>query len=77
MVYVNVVVNNKSKYTDSLFTYRTNDGANAGDLVKLPFGSHNTVKEAIVVEKGVLPDCDEDKIKKYQKSFSRGCFQRK
>ena len=49
MVYVNVVVNNKSKYTDSLFTYRTNDGANAGDLVKLPFGSHNTVKEAIVV----------------------------
>ena len=72
MVYVNVVVNNKSKYTDSLFTYRTNDGVNAGDLVKLPFGSHNTVKEAIVVEKGVLPDCDEDKIKEISEIVQPG-----
>lgn len=72
MVYINVVVNNKSKYTDSLFTYRTNDGANAGDLVKLPFGSHNTVKEAIVVEKGVLPDCDEDKIKEISEIVQPG-----
>ncbi len=63
MIYVNVVVNNKSKYTDSLFTYKAEDDVNIGDLVRLPFGSHNTVKEAVVAEKDVMPDCGEGKIK--------------
>ena len=38
MVYINVVVDNKSKYTDSLYTYKAGDDVQVGDLVALPFG---------------------------------------
>lgn len=63
MVYINVVVDNKSKYTDSLFTYKASCRVQIGDLVSLPFGIHNSQREAIVCQLNAAADCSEDKIK--------------
>ena len=63
MKYVNVVIDNKSKYTDNLFTYAAEDETGAGDLVLLPFGPHDVLRRAIVCADAVQPGCPEDKIK--------------
>jgi len=63
MIYINVVVNNKSKYTDNLFTYKAPEEVHIGDLVLIPFGVHNTPREGIVCEVGVSYTCEEEKIK--------------
>lgn len=66
MIYVNVAVNNKSKYTDSLFTYRAPEEVRVGDLVSLPFGSHDTAKEGIVCQCGVRTELAPDKVKEIE-----------
>ena len=63
MKYVNVVIDNKSKYTDSLFTYKAPDCIETGDLVIVSFGKNNNEKTAVVCEIAVKPDCPEEKIK--------------
>lgn len=63
MMYINAAINNKSKYTDSLFTYKASDCIETGDLVIVPFGKNNKEKTAVVCEIAVEPDCPEEKIK--------------
>lgn len=63
MVYINVVVDNKSKYTDSLYTYKAGDDVQVGDLVALPFGKYDKEKQAIVCQIVDEPDCPDDVIK--------------
>ena len=63
MVYVNVVINNKSKYTDSLFTYKASEQVQVGDLVTLPFGNYDSRKEGIVCQRDIQPDLQEEKVK--------------
>ncbi len=63
MIYINVAVNNKSKYIDTLFTYKTCETVHVGDLVLLPFGKYNSKKEAIVCQLVSSPQYEEDKIK--------------
>lgn len=48
MIYVNVIVDNKSKYTDNLFTYKADMNVQVGDLVVVPFGRYNKEKKALV-----------------------------
>ena len=63
MKYINVVVDNKSKYTDALFTYIGSEDVSIGDLVALPFGTHNKEKTGIVCGFTDTLDFDEDKVK--------------
>lgn len=63
MIYINAAIDNKSKYTDSLFTYKAPDCIETGDLVIVPFGKNNNEKTAVVCEIAVKPDCLEEKIK--------------
>lgn len=63
MKYINVVVDNKSKYTDGFYTYKADDGVGIGDLVLLPFGPHNKEKTGIVCGFTETLDCEEEKIK--------------
>lgn len=63
MMYINAAIDNKSKYTDSLFTYKASDCIETGDLVIVPFGKNNKEKTAVVCEIAVEPDCPEEKIK--------------
>ena len=48
MKYVNVIVENKSRHTDNLFTYRTDcNDIFVGAKVIVPFGTKNRPKEGI------------------------------
>lgn len=57
MIYVDVAVDNKSKYTDGLFTYKSPVDIRPGDLVTVPFGSGDREKKAIG-----LRDADKDRL---------------
>lgn len=63
MIYINVVIDNKSRYTDNLFTYSASDDVGTGDLVLVPFGPSDTAKKAIVCGTADETDCPADKIK--------------
>ena len=63
MIYIKAAIDNKSKYTDILFTYKAPDCIETGDLVIVPFGKNNNEKTAVVCEIAVKPDCPEEKIK--------------
>ena len=63
MKYINVVVDNKSKYTDGFYTYKTDVDVKVGDLVLLPFGTSNKEKTGIVCGYTETLDFDEDKVK--------------
>ena len=63
MKYINVVVDNKSKYTDGFYTYKADDEVKVGDLVVLPFGTSNKEKTGIVCGYTDTIDFDEEKIK--------------
>ena len=66
MIYVNVAVNNKSKYTDSLFTYRAPEEVRVGDHALSQSGSHDTAKEGIVCQCGVRTELAPDKVKEIE-----------
>ena len=64
MKYINVVVDNNSRHTDSYFTYSVNsDNIKVGQLVQVPFNRGNKIMPAYVFESDVLPNYDIDKIK--------------
>lgn len=63
MKYINVTVDNKSRFADNLFTYSAGFDLEPGDLVNVPFGSHDTPKKAIVCTEVNDPDCPPDRIK--------------
>lgn len=64
MKYVNVIVENKSRHTDNLFTYRTDcNDIFVGAKVIVPFGTKNRPKEGYVFEIAENPQCPEEKLK--------------
>ena len=67
MKYVNVVIDNKGRYTDQFFTYRCKDdlemSVEKGSIVKVPFGKTNKLKTAYVFEDSVTADCEPEIIK--------------
>lgn len=63
MGYVKVIIDNNSRHTDSMFTYRAPDSVGMGSIVKVPFSAGNKEKRAWVVETADKPDIDESKIK--------------
>ena len=63
MKYVNVVIDNKSKYTDTFYTYSADDSIRVGDVVYVPFNRGNSLKTAYVFQTDVEPECELSKIK--------------
>lgn len=65
MKYLDVVVENKGKHTDSLFTYRAPDTMQLkiGDKVWVPFGKGNKTKAGFVHAFVQDPGCPPDKVK--------------
>ena len=67
MRYADIIVENKSKHTDSLFTYSlAQETAMVGDRVKIPFGVYNKEKAGYIYRFTEKPDCPEEKIKKIE-----------
>lgn len=62
-MYVNLVIDTKSRYMDTLFTYKAPDGTKVGDIVSVPFNKNNREHTAYVFETDVSPSCDEKLIK--------------
>lgn len=62
-MFVNLVVDTKSRYMDSLFTYKAPDDVKVGDVVSVPFNKNNKERTGYVFETGVTPECDESLIK--------------
>lgn len=70
MKFYDVVIENKSKYTDSAFTYKGEDGISVGALVKVPFGTYNSQKQGIVIDIKEEADFDEKKLKEISEVIS-------
>ena len=65
MKYLDVVVENKGRHTDSFFTYRAPDETELriGDKVWVPFGKGNRTKAGFVYAFPEHTSCPEDKLK--------------
>ena len=62
-MYVNVAVDTKSRYMDSLFAYEAPDDTKVGDVVRVPFHKNNRERMGYVFETNVAPPCDVKQIK--------------
>lgn len=61
MKYVDVIIDNKSKHTDSFFTYACPfDDVRCGQKVYVPFGMGNRIKEAYVFQVNEEPPADSE-----------------
>lgn len=74
MIYINALVDNKSKYTDNFFTYSADESVEPGDLVRVTFGTGNKEKSAIVCEIADKPDCPPEKIKAINEVAEKSYF---
>lgn len=63
MQYIDVAIDNKSAYTDNLFTYSAPDGVRIGARLKVPFAGRKSPLDAYCVRTGVVPDLDPAKIR--------------
>ena len=62
-MFVNLAVDTKSRYMDSLFTYDAPDDTKVGDIVIVPFNKNNKEHTGYVFETDVTPSCDPTQIK--------------
>lgn len=72
MKYINVVIDNKSKYTDGFYTYKADMEVGVGDLVALPFGTGNKQKTGIVCGFSDTLDFEEEKVKTILSVIEKG-----
>lgn len=63
MKYINVIIDNNSRHTDTYYTYGTEEEVKVGQIVHVTFGSGNREKTAYVFETDVLPQCAPERIK--------------
>ena len=63
MRYAKAVIENRSRHTDTLFTYRVPDTVQAGDVIRVPFGKGDKQKRAFVFSVSAEPDLEPEKIK--------------
>ncbi|MGI6211174.1 MAG: replication restart helicase PriA [Anaerovoracaceae bacterium] len=54
--FVNLVIENDSRYTDQFFTYQTEEDLSVGDIVYVGFGRGKKLKRAFVMETDATPD---------------------
>lgn len=63
MKFVDVIIDNKSEYTDSFFTYMAPDDIAVGDKVEVPFARRRKPAEGYVVSVDVTTDLEPGKVK--------------
>ncbi|MBR2706382.1 MAG: primosomal protein N' [Mogibacterium sp.] len=63
MQYIDVVIDNKSVYTDTFYTYSAPDGIMTGARLTVPFGVRRKLVDAYCVRTGVQPEFDVSKIR--------------
>ena len=63
MGYVDIVIDNKSRHTDELYTYRTDRKLRVGQVVSVPFGKGKKNRRGFVFRVDVAPDYDPSKIR--------------
>lgn len=63
MQYIDVVIENKSVYTDNFYTYSAPDEVKVGGRVEVPFAGRKKSVPGYCVRKGVEPTFDKSKIK--------------
>lgn len=63
MKYVDLVIDNNSRHTDSLFTYATEEDLVLGQVVKVPFNRGNKTRTGCVFGVDVVPDSSIKNIK--------------
>ena len=63
MQYIDVVIENKSQYTDNFYTYAAPDDVGIGARVEVPFAGRKKTVKGYCVRCGVTPDFDTKKIK--------------
>ncbi|MBF1169384.1 MAG: primosomal protein N' [[Eubacterium] sulci] len=61
MKYAKLVIENRSRHTDRLYTYRCADDIKIGQVVKVPFSKGDTKRRGFVFE--IMDDCDLDESK--------------
>ena len=66
MKYINVVVDNNSRHTDTYYTYIAEQDVKKGNLVKVPFNRGKRRKTAYVFETDVQRECDPAVIKQVE-----------
>ena len=61
-----------SKYTDNLYTYKSENDYNIGDIVVVPFGMGNKVIEGIIIQKNksIISDKTKDILYKLENTYS-------
>ncbi len=75
MKYANIVIENKSKHTDMVFTYETGSlDVKVGDCVLIPFGKGNKTKRGFVFGITDKTDCPPEKIKALQEIDENLCL---
>ena len=63
MQYIDVVIENKSVYTDNFYTYSAPDEVRVGGRVEVPFAGRKKPVPGYCVRTGVEPSFDKSKIK--------------
>lgn len=63
MQYIDVIIDNKSIYTDTRYTYSAPDEVTVGSRLTVPFAGRKRPVDAYCVETGVIPGCDPSKVK--------------
>ena len=63
MKYINVVVENNSKYTDTCYAYKADESIEIGNVVRVPFAKGNKEKRAYVFDLIEKPDIEDSRIK--------------
>ena len=66
MQYIDVVIDNKSAYTDTFYTYSAPDDVRAGARLKVPFAGRRKAVDAYCVRTGVVPTFDTSRIKEIE-----------
>ena len=61
MKYAKLVIENRSRHTDRLYTYRCADDIRIGQVVKVPFSKGDTKRRGFVFE--IMDECDLDESK--------------
>ena len=87
MRYVQVVIENKSRHTDSFFTYRYDEPDESeekseceikiGEKVIVPFGRGSKLKEGYVFGFTETLDCPEEKLKSIERVVKDGSLNEK
>jgi len=63
MQYIDVVIDNKSAYTDTFFTYSAPDDVEVGARLTVPFAGRHKAVDAYCVSTGVTPSFDVSKVR--------------